>query len=55
MTKKTLFVGLLAMFSVTTFAQNAATKIKDARTKPDLYYLQDGQQVSSLDLLPAPP
>lgn len=29
MTKKTLFVGLLAMFSVTTFAQNAATKIKD--------------------------
>lgn len=55
MTKKTLLVGLLAMFSVTTFAQNAAKKIKDARTNPDLYYLQDGQQTSSLELLPTPP
>ena len=55
MTKKTLVVGLLAMFSVTTFAQTAAKKIKDVRTQPDLYYLQDGQQASSLDLLPAPP
>ena len=48
MTKKTLVVGLLAMFSVTTFAQTAAKKIKDVRTQPDLYYLQDGQQSSSL-------
>ena len=55
MTKKTLVVGLLAMFSVTIFAQTAAKKIKDVRTQPDLYYLQDGQQASSLDLLPAPP
>ena len=55
MTKKTLVVGLLAMFSVTTFAQTAAKKIKDVRTQPDLYYLQDGQQASSLELLPAPP
>ena len=55
MTKKTLVVGLLAMFSVTTFAQTAAKKIKAVRTQPDLYYLQDGQQASSLELLPAPP
>ena len=31
MTKKTLVVGLLAMFSVTTFAQTTTKKIKDAR------------------------
>ena len=55
MTKKTLVVGLLAMFSVTTFAQTSAKKIKDVRTQPDLYYLQDGQQASSLALLPPPP
>lgn len=55
MTKKTLVVGLLAMFSVTTFAQTTTKKIKDVRTQPDLYYLQDGQQASSLELLPAPP
>ena len=53
MTKKTLVVGLLAMFSVTTFAQTTTKKIKDVRTQPDLYYLQDGQQASSLELLPA--
>ena len=55
MTKKTLLAGLLAVLSVTTFAQTPASKIKDARTKPDLFFLQDGQQASSLDLLPAPP
>ena len=55
MTKKALIVGFVAMLSLSTFAQTASTKIKDARTKPDLYFLQDGQQASSLDLLPAPP
>ena len=40
MTKKTLVVGLLAMFSVTTFAQTTTKKIKDVRTQPDLYYLR---------------
>ena len=51
MTKKALIVGFVAMLSLATFAQTASTKIKDARTKPDLYFLQDGQQASSLDLL----
>ena len=55
MTKKALIVGFVAMLSLSTFAQTASTKIKDARTKPDLYFLQDGQQASSLDLLPPPP
>ena len=55
MTKKTFLVSLLAMISVATFAQTPASKIKDVRTKPELYFLQDGQQASSLDLLPAPP
>ena len=32
MTKKTLVVGLLAMFSVTTFAQTTTKKIKDVST-----------------------
>ena len=54
MVNKTLFVSVLTFFSVTTFAQNSS-KIKDVRTRPDLYFLQDGQQASSLDLLPAPP
>ena len=55
MTKKALIVGFVAMLSLSTFAQTASTKIKDARTKPNLYFLQDGQQASSLDLLPPPP
>ncbi|RRD02740.1 acid phosphatase [Prevotella sp. OH937_COT-195] len=54
MTKKTIFVALLTFLSVSTFAQTT-TKIKDVRTKPDLYFLQEGQQASSLDLLPPPP
>ena len=48
MTKKTFLVSLLAMISVATFAQTPASKIKDVRTKPELYFLQDGQQASSL-------
>ncbi|HAT61046.1 MAG TPA: acid phosphatase [Prevotella sp.] len=52
--KKTLIVALLAFLSTTaTFAQS--TKIKDVRTNPNLFFLQDGQQPSSLDLLPPPP
>lgn len=47
MVNKTLFVSVLTFFSVTTFAQNSS-KIKDVRTRPDLYFLQDGQQASSL-------
>ena len=40
MTKKALIVGFVAMLSLSTFAQTASTKIKDARTKPDLYFLR---------------
>ncbi len=54
MKKKNLIVALLTLISVSTFAQTA-TPVKDVRTKPNLYFLQDGQQASSLDLLPAPP
>lgn len=54
MTKKTLMVAVLAMFATSTvFAQTS--KIKDVRTNPDLFFLEDGQQASSLDLLPPPP
>lgn len=54
MTKKTLMVAVLAMFATSTvFAQT--NKIKDVRTNPDLFFLEDGQQASSLDLLPPPP
>jgi acid phosphatase (class A) len=45
--KKTLMVALLAFISTTaTFGQS--TKIKDVRTNPNLFFLQDGQQPSSL-------
>ena len=53
MTKKTLVVGLLAMFSVTTFAQTAAKKIKDVRTQPDLC-LTLSQKLSALRLAKRP-
>lgn len=54
MTKKTLVLAFVALFAVNaSFAQSS--KIKDVRTNPDLFFLQDGQQASSLDLLPPPP
>ena len=52
MIKRNLLIAALAVFSFTAFAQ---TKIKDVRTNPDLFFLQDGEQPSSLDLLPPPP
>ena len=51
MRKKLLFVALLSVMA-TTFAQE---KIKDVRTKPDLYFLQIGDVANSLELLPPPP
>jgi acid phosphatase (class A) len=51
---KILIVSLLAFIPATaTFAQS--TKIKDVRTNPDFFFLQDGQQPSSLAILPPPP
>lgn len=37
------------------FAQDAPKKIKDHRTNPELFFLQDGDQPDSYTLLPAPP
>ena len=47
MRKTLLFVALLSVMA-TTFAQE---KIKDVRTKPDLYFLQIGEVLNSYLLL----
>lgn len=53
MTRKSFSLSvLLAVFMLPAFAQ---TKIKDTRTAPNLYFLQDNEVASSLDLLPPPP
>ena len=51
MKRNLLLVALLAV-SVATWAQE---KIKDVRTKPDVYFLQIGEVANSLELLPPPP
>ena len=51
MKRKLLLVALLTG-SVATWAQE---KIKDVRTKPDVYFLQIGEVANSLELLPPPP
>lgn len=53
--KKTLLVAFVALMSTSASFAQSSTKIKDVRTNPDLYFLQDGEQPSSLDLLPPPP
>lgn len=50
--KRKFLVAALAVFCFSAFAQ---TNIKDVRTNPDLFFLKDGEQASSLDLLPPPP
>lgn len=52
MNRKSLFVVLLSVFTLSTFAQQ---KIKDVTTNPDLYFLQADEVANSLELLPAPP
>lgn len=52
MTRKNV---LVVLFVATTLSVVAQTKIKDVRTTPDLYFLQDNEVASSLELLPAPP
>ncbi len=55
MTRKLLFATLaLCLSASSTFAQSALQK-DDVRTAPDNYFLQDGEQPSSLNLLPPPP
>ena len=51
--KLTLIIILSSLISFNSFAQEK--KIKDRRTKPDLYYLQDSDVANSLDLLMPPP
>lgn len=54
MKAKFTFVFLLcSILSFSTFAQEK--KIKDKRTKPDLYFLEESEVANSLDLLPPPP
>ena len=50
--KRNLFLVALPAVSVATWAQE---KIKDVRTKPDVYFLQIGEVANSLELLPPPP
>jgi acid phosphatase (class A) len=52
MKRTNILVLLLAVFSLAGYSQS---KIKDARTQPDLYFLQADDVASSLYLLPAPP
>ena len=49
----TLVIILSTLISFSTTAQEK--KIKDRRTRPDLYYLEDTDVANSLDLLPPPP
>ena len=50
--KRNLLLVALLTVSVATWAQE---KIKDVRTKPDVYFLQIGEVANSLELLPPPP
>lgn len=51
-TKFTLLL-LCCVLSFNVFAQEK--KIKDTRTNPDLYFLEESEVANSLDLLPPPP
>lgn len=51
--KFTLLIIISAVLSLNTFAQD--TKIRDRRTKPDLYFLEKSDVANSLELLPPPP
>lgn len=50
--KRVIYIALLTVFASSSFAQH---KIKDVRTHPEVYFLQEGDVANSLDLLPAPP
>ena len=52
-TKFTFVLLFCTLLSFSTFAQEK--KIKDKRTKPDLYYLEESEVANSLELLPPPP
>ena len=50
-----LLVLAMAMVSSVSFAQTTEKKIKDHRTNPELFFLQEGDVPNSFLLLPAPP
>lgn len=56
-TIRTFFAAtFVALFAASAFAQApASAKIKDHRTSPELFFLQEGDVPNSLMLLPAPP
>lgn len=51
--KLTLILLLGSLITLSTYAQEKV--IKDKRTKPDLYFLEESEVASSLELLPPPP
>lgn len=51
--KFTLILLLCSVISLNSFAQEQ--KIKDKRTKPELFYLEESEVANSLNLLPPPP
>lgn len=52
-TKFSLVIVLCSLITFNAFAQDK--KIKDKRTNPDLFYLEDSEVANSLELLPPPP
>lgn len=52
-TRFSLLLLLSVFISLSLFAQEK--KIKDRRTNPDLYYLEESEVANSLELLPPPP
>ena len=52
-TRITLAILVCSLISLNIFAQDK--KIRDKRTNPDLYYLEESEVANSLELLPPPP
>lgn len=55
MNKSLILIAVAACITTTTVSAQSAAQINDVRSNPDHYFLQDGEQPSSLDLLPPPP
>ena len=52
---KTKFALLLVFCAVSLNSLAQEKKIKDRRTNPELYYLEESEVAKSLELLPPPP
>ncbi len=55
MKKTLLLLAVAACMAAQTASAQSAAQTDDVRTRPDSYFLQDGQQPNSLQLLPPPP